>query len=93
MPLLRAPSSIVVKYHYTGLRFCQEIFMPLNRAFHYSGSHYIGLPTVCVSVRQAGDGDQDDVGKDDEEGGDDGGDGKFEYVASNERGSSQVSVA
>lgn len=48
---------------------------------------------ICVSVRQAGDGDQDDVGKDDEEGGDDGGDGKFEYVTSNERGSSQVSVA
>lgn len=36
-----------------------------------------------------GDGD----GKNDEDGGDDGGDGKFEYVTSNERGSSQVRCA
>eukprot|EP00903_Cladosiphon_okamuranus_P014927 g13820.t2 len=37
-----------------------------------------------------GDGNQDDAGKQNEEGGDDGADGKFEYVTSHERGSSQV---
>ena len=42
MPLLKAPSSIVGKCHYIGLRFSQDIFMPLFRALHYSGCHLKG---------------------------------------------------
>ena len=40
--------SVVVKCHYIGLRFCQEIFMPLYRALYYSGCHYTGPPAAVV---------------------------------------------
>ena len=33
MPLLRAPSSIGGQYHYIGLIFCQDIYMPQYPAF------------------------------------------------------------
>lgn len=55
------------------------VVLRVNEKFDFIHRH-----SLCV------DGDADkDIGEDDE-GGDDGGDGKFEYVTSEEKGSSQV---